>query len=107
MKAQDRIELTKSGPRFYLGGIEVSEKEYRRVYPLPKQDDSAGESFVTFKPMASRGLAVQPKQVKEATEFAAKNGVPTEYLPDGRPMIVSSRHFRELAKLSGMRHHGY
>jgi hypothetical protein len=64
-------------------------------------------SIVTFKPMKSRALKVHPSQVEEAREFAAKNDCPTDYLPDGHPVITSSRQFRKLAKLAGFIHQGY
>lgn len=51
----------------------------------------------------SDALAVHPDQVKEATDHAKKCGVPTQYRPDGKPIIVSCAHQKALAKLSGFR----
>lgn len=64
-------------------------------------------SLVTFKPMTSNALKVHPDQVQEAKEFAKASGVPTDYTPDGRPIITSSRQFRRLAQIQGFRHMGY
>lgn len=64
-------------------------------------------SLVSFRPVESDALAVHPKQVEEACEDAKKKGVPTEFLPDGRPVFTSSRHFRRYARAYGFRHRGY
>jgi hypothetical protein len=131
VKAHDRVEYQPLGrARFFLAGVEVTEDQYREKYPLPtagrfyflggavfteaehlaltepeEKGDAAG--LVTFKPMTSNALRVRPCQVDEARDFAAKNGVPTDYRPDGSPVITSSRQFRRLARIQGFVHQGY
>jgi len=68
---------------------------------------SKGACLVSFKPLASIALAVHKSQIKEATELAAKKGVPTDFTPDGRPVFTSSKHMRRYAIKHGFRHHGY
>lgn len=53
------------------------------------------------KPKYSDALKVHPKQVKEAMERDKRAGVPTDYLPDGRPIIVSRAHQKRLIKSLG------
>lgn len=72
-----------------------------------RRPQSAGACLVSFKPLASIALAVHKKQIKEATELAAKKGVPTDFTTDGRPVFTSSRHFRRYARLHGFQHFGY
>jgi hypothetical protein len=107
VSAQDRIEVKKAGTKFFLGNVEVTEAEYRKVYPPPRDDGPGAGSFVTFKPMASRALKVNPSQIAEAKDVAKAKGVPTEFTDDGRPVFTSSRHFREYAKRHGFVHMGY
>lgn len=59
------------------------------------------------RPIKSDAMAVHPDQVSEAREDAKRKGVPTEFLPDGRPLFTSSRHFRRYARTYGFRHKGY
>lgn len=131
MSAHDRVDWQRGQrARFYLGGVEVTEEQYREKYPLAREGRfyflggamfSAAEHYaltepdekgtanglVTFKPIASRSLAVHPSQVEEAREFFAKTDTPTDFLPDGRPVLTSSRHFRRFAVAQGFRHQGY
>ena len=54
-------------------------------------------------PMASDALGVLPKQVKDATEAAAKSGVPTEFDPKtGQAILRDPHHRKRLAESLGM-----
>jgi hypothetical protein len=53
-------------------------------------------------PLALESLAVHPTQVAEAREHDAKNGVKTEYTPDGRPIIRDAGHYRKYRRLHGV-----
>lgn len=53
------------------------------------------------RPVISETSAVHPDQVHEVTDFCRSRGVPTEFLPDGRPVIRSSAHKRAMAKVRG------
>lgn len=106
LKPLDRIELTAGGPRYFLGGHEVAEAEYRAQYPEPS--GLAGpDALVHFRPLASVALGVHPDQVPEAREDAKRLGVPTEFTPGGRPVFTSSRHMRRYCKAYGYVHKGY
>lgn len=53
------------------------------------------------KPKLSDALGVHSSQVEEATESAKKHGVPTEFTPDGRPIIRSRAHQKAYLKAYG------
>jgi hypothetical protein len=83
--------------RYYLDGEEVSERKYRRRHPARKE----APTLVTFKRQKSVALAVHPTQRGEATEDAAKKGVPTEFTPDGCPVFVSRDHRKKYMRAYG------
>lgn len=60
-------------------------------------------------PYLSDALGVFPHQVERAKAQAAKMGVPTEFAADGRAIITSDRHKRDLAESCGQydRNGGY
>jgi len=86
--------------RFYVDGRQVTEEEYRKVCPLGRC--ASGNALQSSKVKASIALAVHPKQVKEATEAAIRRGCPTDFLPDGRPIIRSRAHQAEFIKGLGL-----
>jgi hypothetical protein len=90
---------------FWVDGVRVSRAEFFALFP-PVASQS-GDGLISFKPLASDALAVHPSQVEEATLDARKKGVPTEFLPDGRPVFTSSRHFQEYARRYGFHHKEY
>lgn len=49
----------------------------------------------------SDALAVHPRQVGEASELAKSKGVPTDFLPDGRPIMKSRAHQKAYIKAHG------
>ncbi len=91
--------------RYFLEDVAVSREEFFCAFP--PVESAGGDGLVSFRPLASDALAVHPSQIAEAVEDARRKGVPTEFLPDGRPVFLSSRHFREYAKRYGFRHKGY
>lgn len=93
----DGMVLKSEGWKYYLCGVEVAEEEYRAVHPLPASDVVMRPAKAKW-PIISRALAVHPKQVEEAREAAKRAGVPTDFLPDGRPIITSQKHQNEYAK---------
>lgn len=52
-------------------------------------------------PIACETLAVHPDQISEAREFDARNGVKTDYRPDGTPIMRDPGHYRKYRKLHG------
>ncbi len=94
------------GEKYYIDGREVSKAEFDEAFP----DIGAGvNSPCHFKPIVSDALAVHPKQVQEATEDAKRKGVPTEFLPDGRPILRTRGHRRAYLRAYGFhdRNGGY
>lgn len=86
------------GDRYFIDGKEVTKAEFDAAFP----DLGAGQSAIChFKPILSDALAVHPKQVQEAMEDAKRKGVPTEFLPDGRPVLRTRQHRKEYLKAYG------
>ncbi len=95
--------------RYEIDGKEVTEKEWRKAFPLRDHSVGAGEGLIGWKPLVSDGLAVHPKQVKEAIEDARKKGVPVDFLPDGRPVFTSREQRKNYMRAYGFfdKHAGY
>lgn len=84
----DKFFVHEGGAR---GWREVTEKEWRKLMkPAPRSKGPC--SLVGFKELHSDALGVHPKQIKEASEHAAKLGVPTEFDKLGRPIFTSRAH---------------
>lgn len=97
-----------SGDRttYHIDGKEVTKAEFLIAFP----DKPVGpEAMVQFKPIVSDALAVHPRQVQEATEDAARKGVPTEFLSDGRPILRTRAHRKAYLRAYGFhdKHGGY
>lgn len=54
------------------------------------------------KGLVSSAAGVLPSQIGEAERYAAVNGVPTKYTPDGDPVFTSASHRKKFLKLNGM-----
>ena len=80
--------------RYYIDNLEVSKEEFDEAFPALPGGDTPWMGFIGWKPIVSDAMAVHPSQVKEAVLDAAKKGVPTEFLPDGRPVLTSRSHRR-------------
>jgi len=50
-------------------------------------------------PMASDAASVHSSQIAQFREFDKSHGVPTDYLPDGRPVWRSRGHKRDYCKI--------
>lgn len=84
--------------RYFLDGREVAKAEFDAAFP-DKPLSAGGEcSLSATPPHVSEGLSVHPRQVAEATESAKRRGVPTEFLPDGRPVMRSRAHQKAYLK---------
>lgn len=83
--------------RYYLDGVEVSQQKYESA-TTPKEIGCpmGGQPYV--RPILSDAMAVHPDQIESAMEKNYKDGVPTNYMPDGRPIITSHQHQKALAK---------
>jgi hypothetical protein len=98
-----KIVTRKGVDHFYLDGREVTEEEFRRQFPEQSLEGLVPKKSNSVWPMLSDALAVHPEQIAEARERDRKRGVPTEYAPDGRAVITSAAHQKQLAKTYGCR----
>lgn len=59
--------------------------------------------------MASDAMMVHPTQIEEQTQLCRQLGIPTDYLPDGRPILRDAGHRKALARAHHMidRNGGY
>lgn len=53
-------------------------------------------------PLPVEALAVHPDQIGEVRQFDSTHGVPTDYRPDGTPVIRDAGHYRRYRKLHGV-----
>ena len=82
----------------------MTRKRYEKEFP----DKPIGDFVGNWKnEVLSDALGVHSSQAKEAEAEARALGVPTEYLPDGRPVIRSTAHRRELLKAMAKAGHKY
>ncbi len=86
--------------RYLIDGYEVTKAAFDRQFPDQPMGDGSGLLGLS-KPHPSDALAVHPRQVAEAVENAKLKGVPTEFLPDGRPLMRSRQHQKEYIKAYG------
>lgn len=68
---------------------------YQQMHTAPRRSGGRGGARVGIKPHASEALAVHPDQREEAMALDRKLGVPTEYLPNGQPIMRSRAHQKE------------
>src|SRR3954470_2920801 len=87
---------------YWLDGLQVSKADFDAAFPDQPLGDGTG--LVGFKTLASDALAVTPRQIPAAMADARKKGFSIDFTPDGRPVLTSSKQFREYAKKSGFRH---
>ena len=89
--------------RYFVDGVEITEKEYRKRFPKPKVLPRVQALMETSKawPRKSDAFGVHPKQKEKAEAFYAKLGVPTEIDSDGCAIIRNNAHQRDLLKARG------
>lgn len=91
-----KIYGTRGRPdRYYVDGKEVTEDVYEAHLPN-KPASKAGECSLSgwSQPILSDALAVHPDQIQEARDKAIRLEVPTDFTPDGRPILTSREHRR-------------
>jgi hypothetical protein len=91
------------GKEYFVEGKRVTKAEFDRTFPSkPIQGGMTvfGEADWS-RPIDSYALAVHPTQVQEAMQDAAKKGVHTEFLPDGRPRFKSRNHRKQYMRAYG------
>ena len=99
---KDRIEIKGGATRYYLGTREVTEGEYRAVYPLPSMDGQVYQpNRFSGWPILSDALGVHPLDVAQAEADAKAKGVQTEFLADGRAVLTDRAHRKKYLKAYG------
>ncbi len=88
---------------YFVDGVEVSKKEFDRVFPDAKPEVGTGIVRKTCNawPMKSDGVAVHPKDRAAAIADAKRLGVPTYFDRQGRAVFESLGHQRRYLKLKG------
>jgi hypothetical protein len=95
--------------RYFVDDQEVSKSEFDRlVMPKGKRGLTCGVPPSTIAsshkawPRLSDAFGVAPSQKNEAQEQSIKLGVPTEFTDDGRAILKSTTHQRDLQKALGL-----
>lgn len=68
-----------------------------RIDPPVKPVRSGGGKW----PRESYAMGVDPEDVPQAMETARRHGVPTEYTPDGDPVLTSPGHQKRYMRVFG------
>ena len=97
---KDQEVLKGDGWHYFLDNKEVSEKKYRKRYPLFEQGCPAGNPLSGW-PIVSDALKVHPKRRQEAIDDAAAKGVPTEFTSMGQPILRDREHRRQYLRAYG------
>lgn len=115
------IRGTAARPVYLIDGVEVTREVFEAAFPprafapgtpsicgTPRRPGN-GRALCHFQPILSDALAVHPSQVQEATQDAIQKGVPTDFLPDGRPVLRTRAHRKQYMKAYGFfdRNAGY
>lgn len=102
---QDKEVLRGDTWHFYLNGAEVTEKQYRAVYPeiQPLPGGTLGVDHPAGWPMVSKlGFGIHKRKVAMANAELKKNGITgVVYQPDGSCKIDNSEARRKLLKIRG------
>jgi len=78
-----------------------------RIFRYDKETDSVVETVretvqgIPRYPLPCEALAVHPSQIAEFTATDRAHGVPTEYRPDGTPIMRDAGHYRRYRRLHG------
>jgi hypothetical protein len=96
----DCIRIKGDKTTYYLDNKKVSEKAYRKRYPLPPMEGGV-MGYTGGWPMMSDAMAVHPSLIAEAERDAAAKGVPTEFTKDGRPILRDREHRKRFMMSQG------
>lgn len=98
--------MLKVGKTTYrIDGEIVSEKEYIiRSRASKHGGERTKRRIVATWPLTPESIAINPEHVAATMEVDRKHGVPTEYTPDGSPIITGPAHYRRYLALHGFHH---
>ena len=86
---------------WWIDGKQVTKEEFDAALPDVEDCGGDGSGLIGWKPIASRALAVHPKQVEQANARAKRHGIGVEYRPDGKPVLTTRESRKKLNKLEG------
>lgn len=87
--------------RFYLDGVEVSRRVFKRYFPDRESPGAVMLNRAKGWPLNSEALSVHPDQAKEAEADATKKGVPTHFDATGTPEFTTRAHRKEYLRRYG------
>ncbi len=87
------------GDNYFIDGQQVTKEAFDEAFP---NKPIASEAACFFKPIESTALAVKPSQIAEAKAIAESRGVPTDFTPDGRPILRTRAHRKAYLRSRGM-----
>lgn len=89
-----------------LRQIEIDGKVYQRIVsaepPITPKAEPRAKSGSGLYPYFSDAMGVHPIQIEEAKAVLRALGVRVEYTPDGRAIIESPQHRKQLAEAMGL-----
>jgi hypothetical protein len=75
----------------------------KRARKAPKAKTKSGRNYSLWcRSYASDALGVNPEQISEARAGARAQGVDVDFDKEGRAIIKSDKHFRDVARATGM-----
>lgn len=86
-----KIKTEKGKTVYEIDGKRVTRAAFDKAFP-DKPIGEFGGQLPGCWPMASEGMAVHPEQIKDAMERDHKQGVPTNYDGEGRPVFRDRDH---------------
>lgn len=85
---------------YYIDGRQVTKEEFDFAFPAKPIGEMRTRYSTEFN-HPSDALAVHPEQIQATSEYYSKNGIPTDFMADGRPIIKNRSHQKRLLKLHG------
>ncbi len=67
-----------------------------------KREDGIRNTGKNIWPIKSDALGCNPNEIATFRKVTKEQGVPTDYTPDGRAIVRSEKHKRQLGKLHGL-----
>lgn len=92
------IHSDDGGDYYFLDGKEVTEAQYRNLYPIPDSGRPSGTKGKGW-PLRSDALGCHPEQVVEMNERNREAGIGTRYDGDGTAVIPDRADRKRLLKL--------
>lgn len=86
---------------YRIDGVVVTKKQYDKALPSHPIEVPLEAHKPDAWPIVSKALGVHPRQIPEAIEHARRNGVPTEFTSEGRPILRDRAHRKAYLRMQG------